>query len=147
MKWPQRRSGLETGLFRGLWAGGPEDLTLAKDVDGGPLPPHPGRDQPASHLWTPWRLGPQAAHCAQPSQRCPRPASPRDRPGAVSPRWPGCARPRGMRSFKGGAQPYLPAKGLRAWKEATFLASLPSSSERPLSVKPFERGAPGLHFL
>lgn len=49
---------------------------------------------------------------------------------------------RGMRSFKGSAQPYLPVKGLRAWKEATFLASLLSSSERPLSVKPFERGAP-----
>lgn len=34
---------------------------------------------------------------------------------------------------------YLPVEGLRAWNEATFLASLLPSSEQPSSMKPSER--------
>ena len=54
----------------------------------------------------------------------------------------GSTHPGDTRLLKSGAQAYLPAKGLRAWKEATFLASLLSSSERPSSTEPLERRAP-----
>lgn len=114
----------------------------------GPLPPH--APDTTSLPTTRERLGdwgPTWPTAHSPARGVRGPRLPRDRPGAVSPCRPGCAHPRGTRAFEGSAQPYLPAKGLRAWKEATFLASLPSSSERPLSVKPFEREAPGLHFL
>lgn len=54
----------------------------------------------------------------------------------------GGTHPGGTRLLRSGAQAYLPAKGLRVWKEARVLACLLSSSECPSSMKPLERRAP-----
>lgn len=121
--------------------------------DGGlPVSVSPRHNQPASHTG---RLAEcfRMAHCAQPRQRRPRPASLPGRvrshvtgPVRALPRagstHPGGTHPGGTRLLRSGAQAYLPAKGLRVCKEARVLACLLSRSERPSSMKPLERRVP-----